>query len=158
MTKRVKSSNIEKKEVKIVDHYPDLFFLKNKPVSEAFIQRIAQDMIAWAQKPNSLRITQFYNELGIPNTYIYRWMEKYEDLKLAHDYAFSMIADRREIGAIEKRYDSTIIRESMPIWDPAYKAHLEWKAKLAKQEEQVGNIKVVIEKFPTREEIGQSHE
>lgn len=155
MTKRVKSSTEEKNRVTIIDHYTDLFFLQSKPVSEGFIQRVAERMIEWAKKPDSFRITQFYNEEGIPNTYIYRWMEKYPNLKLAHEYAFSMIADRREIGALKKELDGPTMREMQAIWDPAYKAHLEWKSKLSKQEDQVGNIRVVIEKFPTREEIAE---
>ena len=154
-SKRVQTDNnstqpLEK--VKIIDHYPDLFFLQSKPVNEAFIQRVAERMIEWAKKPTSYRITQFFNEEGIPSTYIYRWMEIHPNLKLAHEYAFSMIADRREIGALEKRLDGVTMREMQPIWDPVYKSLLEWKSKLAKQEQMQGNVQVIIQKFPELEQ------
>jgi len=145
-------------KVKIIDHYPDLFFLQSKPVSEAFIQRVAERMIEWAKKPTSYRITQFFNEEGIPNTYIYRWMESYPNLKLAHEYAFSMIADRREIGALEKRLDGATMREMQAIWDPAYKSLLEWKSKLAKQEQAQGNVQVIIQKFPELDDESMASE
>ncbi len=151
--KKVNISTETKPRVKIVDFYTDLFFMKERPVSEAFIERIAHDMVTWAKKDTSLRITQFFNELGIPNKMLYRWMEIYPSLRMAHDYTLSVIADRREVGAITKKYDGNYIKEMQPMYDPAYKSFLEWRAGLNKEKDTLGNIKVVIERFPEPKEV-----
>lgn len=152
ITQTDNNSTEKKAPVKIVDFYTDLFFMKEKPVSEAFIERLATDMVEWAKKDRSLRITQFYNEMGIPSRYFYEWMKHYPKLALAHEYAMSMIADRRDIGAIEKKYDGSYIEKSFGMYDPAYRSFMEWKSKLAKQEQAQGNVQVIIQKFPELEQ------
>lgn len=148
LAKNSKDSKLPKEKNHVIDHYTDLFFLQTMPVTEAFIDRVASDMIAWSKKDTSLRITDFFNELGIPNAMLYKWMKKWPNLQHAHTYTMSVIAGRRDVGAITKKYDGAYIKDSQAMYDPEYKAFLEWRAGLNKDKDMVGNIKVVIEKFP----------
>lgn len=151
--KKSKSSDNNKLPMgntKIVDQYPDMFFLKEKPVSEAFIERLSREMIDWSKKDDSLRITQFFNVRGIPNAMIYRWMTKFPMLKQAHEFAMSVIADRRDVGAITRKYDGNYIDRAQAMYDPEYKKFLEWKASLVdKNKDSQGTLIVQMMPAPS---------
>lgn len=157
MTKKSKNSDNNKlpfKSTKIVDYYTDMFFLKEKPVSEAFIERLAQEMIDWSKEDDALRITQFFNKRGIPNPMLYRWMEKYPFFKQAHEYVMAVIADRRDVGAITRKYDGNYIDKSLGMYDPEYRKYMEWKASLTnKEKESQGTVVVQMMPSPTSDVV-----
>ena len=150
---KVKSANTStqpQKVAKIVDMYPDIFTFREKPVSEAVIERLMQEWIEWVKRPESLRIRQFWNEKGIPNKYMYSWMKKFPVVQMTHDYILDVLADKRDIGALLKNgeLNGDQVRFSFWRYEQGEKEFIEWKAKLAKDEGQVtGNVKVVIEEF-----------
>lgn len=155
--KKAKTSDHSKSiavNTKILDFYPDMFFLKEKPVSEAFIERLAREMVDWSKLEDSLRITQFFNQRGIPNGMIYKWMEKFPMLKQAHEFAMGAIADRRDIGAITRKYDGNYIDKSQAMYDPEYKKFLEWKASMAeKNRENSGTLIVQMMPTPSSDQV-----
>lgn len=151
MAKRIaKSSTSQKEHTRMLDRYPDLFFLREHPMPEAIIRRIIDEMIEFAERPTTLTAKQFWNEKKINSRYYHLWKEKHPDLEQAYNYLLAKIAERRDLGAITRQYDGNYIKDSQPIYDPEYKALLEWKASLAKKEEGAGqgNITVVLEQFP----------
>lgn len=136
MTKiqRVKKSNHNKvpsEKSKIVEIYRDPLFMKEKPVSLNFLESLARDMIEWSKKDSSLRVSDYFLECEIPNQMIYRWMDKYDFLKYAHEITMARIASRREIGAITRKFDSGAIERYQPMYDPEYKKLVEWRASLS---------------------------
>lgn len=157
MAKKVQAAkpNTSKSEtVKVVDSYLDMFFMRQMPVSEAFLERLASEWIEWAKLPTSFRLNQFYNERGIPNKMMYRWAKKCSKLQEAHDMVLSMLADRRDIGALTKELDGAQVRETFALYDPEFKEFMKWKAQISKEEDKgKGNITVVFENFPSSEDV-----
>ena len=134
------------------DEYLNTLSLKMEPAGDAFFKRIPIELITWAQENKSAyRLTQFLNMKGIPRGTWFKWCESKPLIKEAHEIALSLIADRREIGALERRLDSTMVKHTMPMYDKEWKALEEWRAKISNNEEQSGNKIVVIERFGEKE-------
>lgn len=149
-SKSAKSSTETKEPTKLIDRYPDLFFLREQPMPEVIIKRLVAEMIEFSDRPTTLRASQFWNDKKINSGYYWQWKEKFPELKQAYEYMLARIAERRDLGAMTREFDGNYIKDSQPMYDPEYKALLEWKAHLAKKEEGAGqgNITVVLEQFP----------
>lgn len=127
-----------------LEEYRDCFTFKMKPITEAFIDRFSKDIISWANDPKSLRISQFFNGKGIPGRTYWGWTEKYEKIKDAHEYALSVIADRREIGALERKYDSGYIANTMVMYDFKWREMVEWRSNLKAQESKSSSNPITV--------------
>jgi len=152
--KLVHHISTDKEKTKIVDFYTDMLFFKEKPVSEAFIERLAQQMVDWSKQDDSLRITQFFNKCGIPNSMLYKWMDRFPVFKAAHEFTMSALADRRDIGALTRKYDGNYIEKSMGMYDPEYRKFMEWRASLAdKNKDAQGTLVVQMLPAPQTETV-----
>jgi len=150
---KITNTNTEKKSpTRMLDRYPELLFVREHPMPEAIINKMVSQMLEFADRPTTLRAGDFFIEHKINNWYYYTWKDKYPDLEAAYKYMLACIASRRDKGAITKQYDGNYIKDQQALYDPEYKALLEWRANLAKKEEnQLGNITVVVEKFQDKE-------
>ncbi len=159
MTKiqKVKKSNHNKvplEKSKIIEVYRDMLFMKEKPISLGFLERLAQDMVEWSKKETSLRITDFFLECDVPNAMIYRWMDKYDFLKYAHEITMMRIASRREIGAITRKFDAGAIEKYQPMYDPEYKKIVEWRSSLnEKNKDSQGTLIVQMMPAPVSDKV-----
>lgn len=152
--KTTKSTTPVNRKTKVVEMYKDMFFLREYPISEAFIERLAADMVEWAKKETSLKLTDFFWDMGIHNQVVYRWMEKWPILKRAWEFAGQRIASRREVGAITRKLDPGAIEKFQGMVDPEYKNFLQWKASLATTEKQgTGTVIVRMEAAPTSDRV-----
>jgi len=150
-SKTTKSSTKKKKSAtKVIDQYRDIFTFRMRPVSEAFLERLAKDMVDWAYNDdNALKITTFYISKGISATTMNRWYKRNEILKLAHDIALMIIGDRREIGAIKNKYNTSLVMSQMAKYDSSWweleKKRAQLRADTKKQEESNVVFKVVVD-------------
>jgi hypothetical protein len=132
-----------------VHPYQDLFFMKEKPVSLAFLERFAQEVLNWSALDTSLKITDFYLEKNIPNQVYYRWVKKYDFMKEAHETAMRRIASRREVGALTRKYDAGSVREFQALCDPEYREFIKWRSELRNKEDAQGGGTIVVHLPPT---------
>lgn len=52
---------------KWLEGYTDCFGMKDKPVTEAFLERFSNELITWAKNdPKALKVTQFHLDKNIP--------------------------------------------------------------------------------------------
>lgn len=138
MIKRVKTtkhSSIDSKSAKVVDFYPDLFFMKQMPVSEAFIDRLAQEMIEFAEKKDTIRPSQFWLSKRMNSTYITRWKEKWPQLQMAYDFLVASCAMRRDVGAATRKLDGSYIKDTQVLYDKEWRDQIEWRSKLNVKED-----------------------
>lgn len=113
----------------------DIFFFKRVPVSDDYLKKLALDLVHWAlNDTKALKITQFRTERHISRTVWDTWRERSPELQDANDFALEVIGDRREIGGLEKRFDSGIVAYTMPHYDPAWKELAAWKSALQDKE------------------------
>lgn len=141
---------VKQKPVTVFDTYQELVSWRTIPVHEAAVERIASEMVEWAfNDPDALRLSAFFQMKKIPREYLYRWRDRFPIMKSAVEEAMLAIGMRREKGAIKKEYDAGTIKFMQPLYDEDWKKTEEWRASLGRDEERVGNIKVVIEQFPS---------
>ncbi len=134
------------------DSYLDMFTLREKPISEAAIERLALEMLKWADEdPEAYKLSQFYVKKGIRESDINRLSERYPNLKEAKEWALVIIGNRRELGGIKKLLDSGMISRSMSHYDPVWKKIAEFNAELARRvkegEEKSGPQFIIMERF-----------
>jgi hypothetical protein len=133
-----------KRAVRIVDVYRDIITGLEKPVSDAHIERLASDWIAWSNKEDSLRVTDFFLEMNIHNGIVYRWLEKFPVLKEAHTLVMQRLASRREKGALTRKYDPNTIERYQPLYDKDYRDIVEWRASLRDKSEDSGGGTIIV--------------
>jgi hypothetical protein len=120
----------------IVDEYFDLGCFKQRPVSERYIDRLAEELVKWARDDEeALKLSQFLIKNGIGDSDFYRFLDRNAKLKQAHAFALEAIGNRREIGALKRKLDSNMVFASMPHYDKDWRYLTEWKAKLKDAQE-----------------------
>ena len=160
----VNTDNIteSKNEVKQVyfDEYYNMNNLKRTVHTFNSIDKLAQEMIEWARDDEgAFKISQFTIMKGIYYKDLERWMAKSEYLRQAYEHTLQILGNRREIGAIKRKYDFAAINPMMFHYDKDWKKMAEWRAKV--KEEASGNvaaINVTIEACPESSEVPKKDE
>lgn len=115
------------------DDYYDIFTLRSKPVSEAYLQQVASKLIDWSTNDDeAFKIGQFYLKAGIARSDFYRWIQKYPYMKQAHEVALEAIGNRREVGGLKKNLSETMVIKAMPFYD------IDW----IKESERLASLKI----------------
>jgi uncharacterized protein YcaQ len=132
------------------DEYKDMFDLRMKPVNDAFLDRVAADMIEYFKKDaTALCMDDFYDFKGFHDRDVQRWKQRSENLRDAADYCKRLLANRREKGALNKKLSESMVLYSMGIYSNQWKEHAEWKASLAqKNQQQQGTVHIHMDAIP----------
>lgn len=134
-----------------LEDYLDLFTFKMKPVTEAFIERLAQELILWVDDEKEarkrLKISQFYGYKKIPKEAFYRWIRKHPNLEEAYKYAMYSLGDRREIGVALREYDASVLKV-MPLYDADWKDIEKWRASIKAETEAAASINYIVKNVP----------
>lgn len=86
-----------------------------------YLERLALELMEWADKPESMRIVDFVHERGVPyNTLLY-WSKKYKEFGIAYRYALDALGSRRENAAIRNEGNPLTLHYTMrhyfQAWD-----------------------------------------
>ena len=146
----------QKAATKVIDQYRDIFTWRERPVSEAFIERLASDLARWAiEDDDALKLTQFIHAKGICSQTFYRWAKKHHSLGMAKDVALEAIGCRREIGAIKNKYNAKVIMSQMAKYDSSWWKLEEKRAQLRVDTKGTGNpnivYKIVVDSYKEKE-------
>lgn len=149
--KKDKGTIEPKKIAKIAyDQYIDFGSFKEKPVSEAFIEHLGQELVEWAiQDEDALKITQFFTKKRIYSSDIARWRERSKKFDGAYRFALTVIGDRRELGALRKKLDGGMVSATMSLYDSEWKNLIEWKAQLKENSGVNREKELVVVNMPT---------
>lgn len=113
---------------------PKVFYTpyRQKFQTEEYFQQIGAALKNWARTDsNAFRISQFLGVHDIPYRSFTDWVAKSPQLRQDVDDAKLALADRREIGAIKKEFDSGMIKATLGLYDREYKEEQDRKAVLA---------------------------
>ena len=146
-----KLDNSETKCSPWLEEYLDCFSFKMKPITQAFIHRISQELVKWAEDDDigALKVSSFYLKKGIPWETWNQWKKKYTEINHATKYATMVIGNRREIGGLTKKFESSIVSHTMPMYDPEWKQLAEWRASLKDDKAEEGGTKyIIVDKAP----------
>jgi hypothetical protein len=127
--------------------------MQNKLFTDATADRWAKELVEWAKKPDSLKFSDWFLENDIHMSNGLLLCDIYPALKNAAEQAKMIIGNRREKGGIKNELNSAMVSFSMPMYDPEWKARVEWDAKIKKDAAQVGNVHVTIERFPSTDKV-----
>lgn len=153
MSKAIKHSTPDKTRANTwLEDYTDLFTFKRKPISYAFVERIAEELVTWAREDDeALKLSQFYLAKGVPHSTFKKLVNDHPALKIARDSAMQFIGNRREIGALKKKLDSGMISSQMAKYDKSWWTLEEKRAELRArtQNKDQGDVtyKVVVDSY-----------
>ncbi len=119
-----KSSTVVDKEAKRVSFffYRDIFTGLEAPMSDKGIERLANELVEWAQKdPDALKLSQFHFDKGISYKTWGEWRNKFPELQQAVNDAKQIIGNRRETGALKNKLNAGMVHYSMSFYDPEWK-------------------------------------
>ena len=152
---------MEKKKIRVLDEYYNMKEKIKVLVTDRRLDQYAEDIYDWAlNDPDALKVTQFYLERGISRENWNRWMDMHEGLSKAYNTAIHLIGNRRESGAVKRKFAEGIVSSTMHRYDPEWRESEEWRATL-RQEKPEENKKtfIVVESFDepkqTPEEVAQ---
>ena len=137
---------------KYFDQYRDLYSFMMKPVSETFVDKLAEDLIAWARDDkDALILSQFFYIKGIGYDMVQKWSHKHEKLAMAFSEAKRLIGNRREVGAVKKHFEPGMVKTSMRMYHKEWEDIEKARAELKQQQDELTskrNIQWVLEKYP----------
>jgi hypothetical protein len=105
------------------------------PVSDTFLDKFCEDLMSWSFQEDAFCLTQFLRYYGIHEQVFYDWVKKYEQVKYAHWVAMSNLGDKREIGALTKKYDSGTVEKVMAVYSSVWAAAEVRRSKLRREEQ-----------------------
>ena len=133
------------------DFYNDIFAPRQIPISLVELERIGLEMVEWALKdPDAYKISQFFHLKGISKDSMPRWRKRSKRFNELYEEALAIIGNRREIGGLKRQLDGGMVALSMPMYDPEWKAQVEWRKTLDKknEEKQPTTQVVIVDRFP----------
>lgn len=120
-----------------------------RPVPTNIIDRIAYELVEWAKSDERYTINSFLFQKGIPKKTFYEWIERYSELKFAHEMFMLKMSDKREVGALTRKLDPSTAYNSLGKYDEEWRDYLKWKASLNDPDGQHGNITVNVQSNST---------
>lgn len=166
MTKNNKSSTANKTVSKELKKAPskaanydsnDYFFSwRDMPISEARINKIAEELIEWPNlNPDAKSITKFYMDKKIsPGTW-YKWVDKHPALREAENIALHIIGERLWGKAVEKQYDWKAVHWRLHRHGKEFREDYEYHKKISGEEEPTGTKYIVIEPVRAKEKSNE---
>lgn len=135
-----------------MEDYLDCFTFRMKPVSQMFLERIAKELIEWAEKDeDAIKFSQFYAPKRIPRDTFFSWLKKYPVMQQARGIAEAFIANRRELNTLKKKYDPSTNNFMMHYYDPEWKEASKYHAELKSKNESNEPTKIVImDRYPIK--------
>lgn len=150
--KKDKVTNVAK-PIKTMEEefYRDMWSFQVMPVPPSYMEHLAQEWVHYVKNnPDVLLMSQYHEEKGISVSQWDRWVNKNPTLQEAREFVKRMIATRRELGGLMKKYDTGMICKVQQNYDKSWRESEEWRASLREKVEgsASGNITVVMERFP----------
>jgi len=128
------------------------------PMDEKGIGRIAEELVNWAShEDDAFKISQFYLSKGISEGTWREWVIKFDCLREAQNTAKLYIGNRREIGAIKNKLNTSVVAFTMPFYDEEWKDETIRRAALKEGSSGDGkdSITVVLNPIPNSEIVLQ---
>jgi hypothetical protein len=102
----------------IISSFKHLYSGMTFPVSQLFIDNLAEDLVKWSRDDEeAFKITQFLRSRGIHSHTFFDWCDRFPVLAEARKAALETIGDRREIGAIQNKYNTSMIMRQQHYYD-----------------------------------------
>ena len=134
------------KKVTWLEEYKDMFGGLSHPVTESFLNRIAQELIAYVEDPEIelLRIDNFFVKKRIHPTTGIAWANKYPEFGAIYKTCKAILGWRRENGAMREGWNASVVMQTMPMFDEEYKQLKEWENRMKNDTMNSGKVMVLM--------------
>lgn len=119
------------------------------PSKDQWRQQFIGMFFQWAEKEDSLDIVQFSSSIKLRRCTLYDWANKYADVKEALDEVKLILAGRRRVGAMTRKYDKDAVYKDMHRYDPEWLEVNRYHADLKKEEDKQPTTFVINMPKPT---------
>lgn len=157
-----RSNHSEVENIEPITHdwfdYRDMFTNDMKPMNSKGIEILGIDLKKWARDDKkAYKISQFHLERGISKGTWRDWVVKFPQFRDDVEMAKAFIGDRREIGAIENKLNTSVVAYTMPFYDNEWKEETIRRASLKEGSSGDGkdSITVVLNPIPNSEIVLQ---
>jgi len=132
----------------VIEEYFSIHTMKYHPATRKFVEQEAVNLKQWAEKEDSLRLSDFYDFRGYNTETFYSWCHKFPEMKASHDYAKRRIAARRENGALFRKFDAGTVHKTLGFYDYVFQQEIDKAnaARLAVAEKSEAKL-VIMERF-----------
>lgn len=121
-TEKKDTKSTKKKSNRIVDQYYDLLIMKMRPVSEAYLERLASDYINFfKENKDEFHKIAFQLHIGMDRGTFYDWIKRYEIFRRADDYVEAYLFNKVHKGSLKKELEPTISRITMSSFSKEWK-------------------------------------
>jgi len=90
------------------------------PDKETWRRRLCYSLYEWADREDSIEITQFCREYKLPRQTLYDYIHKYPDVKKVFDEIKLWLGSKKRIGALKRYYDKDVAFKDMYKYDPEW--------------------------------------
>lgn len=128
------------------------FLFRLRPKDERELIAIANEVIKWARKDDSLCMTSFYDKMGLTSSRVHKWAKDCEYLAEALIHARELIGARRELGGLTGKFNPAMVLAYAPLYCEDLR---NWKREcMSKKNEQHERpvINVIMEEYKLPEE------
>jgi len=113
------------------------------PEKDDWRKRFMYTMLEWAEKEDSLEITDFALEMKMRRPLLYEWCDKFPDFKAAFDHVKLMIGSRRRKGALVRKFDKDVVFKDMHKYDPEWLDINKYHSDMKKEEDKQPHVFIV---------------
>lgn len=160
MTKKVASTHSNPKDTTkqkptMLEEWENDNTFEKEIFTTSTLDRYCKEIVEWARvTEDAIKIQQWLALKGISYDKWNDWCGKYPKLQRAHNSAKMHIGNRRELGAITRKFDSGNTMFMMPAYDPQWENMLRLRAEIAeKKDNQKAPGWVIIEKAATTDMV-----
>lgn len=107
-------------------NFIDAFQERHKPVSQEYINKIAEEMLKWVEKSSSFIIGEFMTSLPHTRTQVYDWAKMHPVLANAIELTKAKLAIRREQRAAEDPKYALVYQKGLAVYDYDYRDSMEY--------------------------------
>ena len=119
-------------------------------------------LLQWAEREDSLDITDFPLEMKMHRSLFYDWVRRFPDIKDAFETAKLMLASRRKKGALTRKFDKDVVFKDLHKYDSEWLEINKYHSDMKKDEEKQAHTFIISDSKPrivSKEElIGKSEE
>ncbi len=115
-----RSRPMDTKTSQWVEEYLNFFTGKMQPVPESFLDKLAEELINYAETTDVLRIEWFFTKKRMLPQSGRNWAAKYDKFGEAYKTAQFILGMRREKLAMEKQLSDSMVLKTLYLFDPMY--------------------------------------
>lgn len=126
------------------DEFVNIFTREIQVVTVSYLDNQANRLREWAMKEDSLLVQDYTDFEGYSRKRFYDWCSRYEPLEEAYKFALSRIGSRRELGTMQRKFESTTTQRTLGYYQDIWKSETKELHQM-KEEANKGLAELVIE-------------